>query len=1222
MSKKFSGLIGSLLHSRKWSVMPLFAFALCVLVSGFFIANNSFAEEIVVSEDPIVVEVPAETPADVPAEVPDEEQDEAPAEEQSEAPTEDPVGDLEVLPPGEEEVAPEEEAPLMAAALPDPIWNISDDGKTAVTFSSLVAEETYIAPMNASVTARFTRLPENSGKLTIKEVLLSEEEAASLGSVSRTVYDISSDMENGTFEYVLTLPVPSDKKVSVKAADSVAEAESAETVAEDKQSSGGVVTIEGLDHFTVFIIVDDGDAKYSDTVPAATPYNWSTHGTGYSGDHRWIQPTKQGATAAWEFSGSAGKYAILISWTVWNDHATNAKYYSDNIEGFEAVIDQKKMADGSSAANGTWSGWYAVPGEFDLRNKDSVKLSVVSDTNGNLSADAVAFVSLSAAKFIGSPRFVKADDAGQLVAVFKAPDIAEEGRFTVDGTEQLPATSSKAGPGADFTSFELVKALPAGSHSINGEYRIAGNWYPVQGSSDAFAITDPTGSFVIPNASSMYFRPGDNPLRIKASDILNSLKKVVFKLQVWDETKNGGKGKFVSAGTFNVLRSVCDIRYAGNYLLCDINDAANWASLAEGRYKALADIRTEADDAKLLNIGSEEFFVDGTAPVIEDFIIDGPKTIETKSIILSLSASDASGIKDARFYITSPRASDGKCDGNGTNIMSVTVTAPEADGRYRTTFDTTSLTGTYCLNAVVGDLAAGHSAISKIQAVFDNTGPAAPTITTPANGQYFTKAPIRNEWSAVTDPSGIKNYRIEYVYDDGHTFADAPYRTLTGTWRNHSPNKNEQGGVTIRVQAIDNADNEGAWSSAVHYFYDETAPAVPSLIAPLDNSFVSGGLLVNSWSASSADTVRYVYESYHDSEGVSLRWTQTVNAPSTSKSASNVADSVFWWRVKAIDAAGNESAWSPLWKVTVDNTAPVISLLGEATMNIPAGSVWTEPGATASDVAEGDISSRIVSTGSVNTLIPGTYELFYDVADSAGNAAAQVKRTVIVTDSTAPVITLIGDATVNITVGAEWRDPGATATDDLDGDISENIVYSGIVDTLKVRTYELFYDVSDAAGNRAEQVKRTVNVMLAQSFSGVIPWLNHSPFIPQQTPPPTQGSGDNGGSSGSGGEVAGAETFYFANDLRFGMSGNDVSELQKRFTAEGLFDDEATGYFGMLTLKAAKAYQKKYGLPETGFVGPMTRAILNGESETVESLQARIDALKAQLALLLAKLGR
>ena len=1023
MSKKFSGLIGSLLHSRKWSVMPLFAFALCVLVSGFFIANNSFAEEIVVSEDPIVVEVPAETPADVPAEVPDEEQDEAPAEEQSEAPTEDPVGDLEVLPPGEEEVAPEEEAPLMAAALPDPIWNISDDGKTAVTFSSLVAEETYIAPMNASVTARFTRLPENSGKLTIKEVLLSEEEAASLGSVSRTVYDISSDMENGTFEYVLTLPVPSDKKVSVKAADSVAEAESAETVAEDKQSSGGVVTIEGLDHFTVFIIVDDGDAKYSDTVPAATPYNWSTHGTGYSGDHRWIQPTKQGATAAWEFSGSAGKYAILISWTVWNDHATNAKYYSDNIEGFEAVIDQKKMADGSSAANGTWSGWYAVPGEFDLRNKDSVKLSVVSDTNGNLSADAVAFVSLSAAKFIGSPRFVKADDAGQLVAVFKAPDIAEEGRFTVDGTEQLPATSSKAGPGADFTSFELVKALPAGSHSINGEYRIAGNWYPVQGSSDAFAITDPTGSFVIPNASSMYFRPGDNPLRIKASDILNSLKKVVFKLQVWDETKNGGKGKFVSAGTFNVLRSVCDIRYAGNYLLCDINDAANWASLAEGRYKALADIRTEADDAKLLNIGSEEFFVDGTAPVIEDFIIDGPKTIETKSIVLSLSASDASGIKDARFYVTSPRASDGKCDGNGTNIMSVTVTAPEADGRYRTTFDTTSLTGTYCLNAVVGDLAAGHSAISKIQAVFDNTG-------------------------------------------------------------------------------------------------------------------------------------------------------------------------------------------------------PVISLLGEATMNIPAGSVWTEPGATASDVAEGDISSRIVSTGSVNTLIPGTYELFYDVADSAGNAAAQVKRTVIVTDSTAPVITLIGDATVNITVGDEWRDPGATATDDLDGDISENIVYSGIVDTLKVRTYELFYDVSDAAGNRAEQVKRTVNVVLAQSFSGVIPWLNHSPFIPQQTPPPTQGSGDNGGSSGSGGEVAGAETFYFANDLRFGMSGNDVSELQKRFTAEGLFDDEATGYFGMLTLKAAKAYQKKYGLPETGFVGPMTRAILNGESETVESLQARIDALKAQLALLLARLGR
>ena len=46
-------------------------------------------------------------------------------------------------------------------------------------------------------------------------------------------------------------------------------------------------------------------------------------------------------------------------------------------------------------------------------------------------------------------------------------------------------------------------------------------------------------------------------------------------------------------------------------------------------------------------------------------------------------------------------------------------------------------------------------------------------------------------------------------------------------------------------------------------------------------------------------------------------------------------------------------------------------------------------------------------------------------------------------DTTAPVITLVGDDPVAITVGDAYVDAGATATDDVDGDITANIVVGG-----------------------------------------------------------------------------------------------------------------------------------------------------------------------------------
>ena len=167
-------------------------------------------------------------------------------------------------------------------------------------------------------------------------------------------------------------------------------------------------------------------------------------------------------------------------------------------------------------------------------------------------------------------------------------------------------------------------------------------------------------------------------------------------------------------------------------------------------------------------------------------------------------------------------------------------------------------------------------------------------------------------------------------------------------------------------------------------------------------------------------------------------------------------------------------------KQPIDTTAPVITLLGDDPVAITVGDAYVDAGATATDDVDGDITANIVTVNNVDVNNAAQYIITYNVSDAAGNAAAEVTRTVNVNDpvdTTPPDITLIGDNPVNITVGDTYTDAGATATDDVDGDITANIVVGGdIVDVNNAAQYIITYNVSDAAGNAAAEVTRTVNV--------------------------------------------------------------------------------------------------------------------------------------------------
>ena len=178
------------------------------------------------------------------------------------------------------------------------------------------------------------------------------------------------------------------------------------------------------------------------------------------------------------------------------------------------------------------------------------------------------------------------------------------------------------------------------------------------------------------------------------------------------------------------------------------------------------------------------------------------------------------------------------------------------------------------------------------------------------------------------------------------------------------------------------------------------------------------------------------------------------------------------------DAAGN-NAVEVTRTVTVnpDTTAPVITLVGASIINLNIGDSYNELGATATDNLDGNLTSSIVITGTVNTSSAGTYFVNYNVSDSSGNAAIQVTRTVNVqADTTPPVITLIGASTINLLVGDSYNELGATATDNIDGNLTSSIVITGVVNTGLAGTYTVNYNVSDNAGNTATQVTRTVIV--------------------------------------------------------------------------------------------------------------------------------------------------
>jgi hypothetical protein len=134
-------------------------------------------------------------------------------------------------------------------------------------------------------------------------------------------------------------------------------------------------------------------------------------------------------------------------------------------------------------------------------------------------------------------------------------------------------------------------------------------------------------------------------------------------------------------------------------------------------------------------------------------------------------------------------------------------------------------------------------------------------------------------------------------------------------------------------------------------------------------------------------------------------------------------------------------------------------------------------------LAEDTVANRSASQGwvfnadtllTLDNLTPSSSSLYVNIVGGNGGEGVLNAMSIQELDTTPPVIALQGNPSIEVTIGSNWSDPGATVSDNLD--TPRTISGTGTVDLNNPGTYTLTYATSDASGNAAAQITRTVTV--------------------------------------------------------------------------------------------------------------------------------------------------
>lgn len=290
---------------------------------------------------------------------------------------------------------------------------------------------------------------------------------------------------------------------------------------------------------------------------------------------------------------------------------------------------------------------------------------------------------------------------------------------------------------------------------------------------------------------------------------------------------------------------------------------------------------------------------------------------------------------------------------------------------------------------------------------------AAPTVTftqpSPDEGSY-----INNDFDVTLtahDSSKLDSATVSLLNDSsqnldgrweaGCSYGDLDVSDLTQTCRIVLPAELPDGTYTIQIDSQDQAGiNAVSQSRSIHI--DRTKPEASTLIEPSNNLVTRGYSIAHTWSeSSSTDVDHYILERYDNAEGTSKLSSEKIS--STSINSTYTEDVTYWWRVRAVDRASNESDWSELRKVTLDNTAPTFR--GETNYSMLTGKKLTlAPTVDEENVTYqwtlGDSKKNILTnrnssltdpTLTIGNLPKGDYSVTLIITDQVGNATDPIK---------------------------------------------------------------------------------------------------------------------------------------------------------------------------------------------------------------------------------------
>jgi hypothetical protein len=243
--------------------------------------------------------------------------------------------------------------------------------------------------------------------------------------------------------------------------------------------------------------------------------------------------------------------------------------------------------------------------------------------------------------------------------------------------------------------------------------------------------------------------------------------------------------------------------------------------------------------------------------------------------------------------------------------------------------------------------------------------------------------------------------------------------------------------------------------------------------------------------------------------------------------------------------------------------------------------------------------SGVTGTVLVTGLTSGkTYHWQARISNSAGQSSwvAMGGSPDFQVDTTIPVITLLGESSITLTNEQSYTDAGATAIDNIDGDITSSIITVNPVDVTVPGTYTITYNVTDATLNVATEVTRTVRVEISSSTgsSGYLSGSYLLGYLPKAISTITSKIESTTLITTS----TISEIQKVTKDLKFGMTNKDVKTLQlflikqnKGSNAKALAKYNGTNYFGKLTRSALAEWQKANKvIPSYGYFGKITRA--------------------------------